>query len=166
MHTNVPAVEHGFSRDEILRFQHDLKQSYTKNGRVSRAAISARRHAVARSAGNPAVQVSRRLNRPACSSPRKPRAAVSSTLPRPHSCSSSTSNYAAPQISCERLFFLRDSRRNEFTTEGGKLHGAVAESMKETGMLEKSAKVVAAARAKGITVIHAPIMFKDVIAEK
>ena len=45
-------------------------------------------------------------------------------------------------------------RRNEFTTEGGKLHGAVAESMQETGMLEKSAKVVAAARAKGITVIH------------
>ena len=28
-------------------------------------------------------------------------------------------------------------------------------------MLEKSAKVVAAARAKGITVIHAPIMFKE-----
>ena len=28
-------------------------------------------------------------------------------------------------------------------------------------MLEKSAKVAAAARAKGITVIHAPIMFKE-----
>ena len=58
-------------------------------------------------------------------------------------------------------FTRRHRRRNEFTTEGGKLHGAVAESMKETGMLEKSAKVVAAARAKGITVIHAPIMFKE-----
>ena len=33
--------------------------------------------------------------------------------------------------------------------------------MKETGMLEKSAKVAAAARAKGIQVIHAPIMFKE-----
>ena len=51
--------------------------------------------------------------------------------------------------------------QNEFTTEGGKLHGAVAESMKATDMLAKSAKVVAAARVKGITVIHAPIMFKE-----
>jgi len=51
--------------------------------------------------------------------------------------------------------------QDEFTTEGGKLHGAVAESMKETDMLAKSAKVVAAARAKGITVIHVPITFKE-----
>jgi nicotinamidase-related amidase len=65
--------------------------------------------------------------------------------------------------------------QNEFTTEGGKLHDAVKDSMVRlpprarsvepsaaqaaTGMLEKSAKVAAAARDKGVTVIHAPISF-------
>ena len=39
-------------------------------------------------------------------------------------------------------------RRNEFTTEGGKLHDAVKESMAATGMLERSAKLADEARNK------------------
>ena len=67
-----------------------------------------------------------------------------------HSCSASEAR--APHARVLAFFSLRarfsratrdaTRRRNEFTTEGGKLHGAVAESMKETGMLEKSAKKI------------------------
>lgn len=49
--------------------------------------------------------------------------------------------------------------QNEFATEGGVLHGAVADVMKETNMLEKTVRLVALARAKGVTVMHAPITF-------
>ena len=51
--------------------------------------------------------------------------------------------------------------QNEFTTEGGKLHDAVKESMAATGMLERSAKLADEARNKGVTIIHAPITFKE-----
>uniref|UniRef100_A0A7S0FK60 Isochorismatase-like domain-containing protein n=1 Tax=Pyrodinium bahamense TaxID=73915 RepID=A0A7S0FK60_9DINO len=46
--------------------------------------------------------------------------------------------------------------QNEFTTEGGKLHGAVKGVMEENGMLGKSAEVAAKAREKGCKVIHMP----------
>eukprot|EP00629_Pelagomonadales_sp_RCC1024_P008894 CAMPEP_0119260190 /NCGR_PEP_ID=MMETSP1329-20130426/700_1 /TAXON_ID=114041 /ORGANISM="Genus nov. species nov., Strain RCC1024" /LENGTH=219 /DNA_ID=CAMNT_0007259611 /DNA_START=51 /DNA_END=710 /DNA_ORIENTATION=- len=49
--------------------------------------------------------------------------------------------------------------QNEFTTEGGKMYGAVKDVMASTGMLAKAQKVAAAAREKGCTVIHAPISF-------
>ena len=49
--------------------------------------------------------------------------------------------------------------QNDFTTEGGALHGAVKDVMADTGMLDNTAKVVAEARRAGATVIHAPIMF-------
>jgi nicotinamidase-related amidase len=49
--------------------------------------------------------------------------------------------------------------QNEFTTEGGVLHGAVAGVMKETGMLENSKKLAAEARRKGAAILHAPITF-------
>ena len=51
---------------------------------------------------------------------------------------------------------------NEFCTEGGKLHGAVKECMEKTNMLENSKKVLDAARAAGVTVIHCPIAFEKV----
>ncbi len=51
--------------------------------------------------------------------------------------------------------------QNDFTSEGGVLHGAVSEVMDQTNMLDKTQKVVAAARAAGVTVMHAPIMFAD-----
>ncbi|GIM96440.1 cysteine hydrolase [Paractinoplanes toevensis] len=49
--------------------------------------------------------------------------------------------------------------QNEFTTEGGVLHGAVAPVMDKTGMLAKTVALVAAARAAGVTIMHAPITF-------
>ena len=51
--------------------------------------------------------------------------------------------------------------QNDFTSEGGVLHGAVSEVMDQTDMLDKTQKVVAAAREAGVTVMHAPIMFAD-----
>ncbi len=49
--------------------------------------------------------------------------------------------------------------QNDFTSEGGVLHGAVSEVMDRTEMLANTQQVVAAARAAGVTVMHAPITF-------
>merc|ERR1719343_1523753 len=49
--------------------------------------------------------------------------------------------------------------QNEFTTEGGKLHGAVKEVMVANDMLKKSVTVAAAVRKSGGMVFHAPISF-------
>lgn len=49
--------------------------------------------------------------------------------------------------------------QNDFTSEGGALHGAVAEVMDATGMLDKTVDLVGAARAAGVTIMHAPIEF-------
>jgi nicotinamidase-related amidase len=49
--------------------------------------------------------------------------------------------------------------QNEFTSDGGALHGAVAEVMDKTNMLANTAQVVEAARAAGATIMHAPITF-------
>jgi nicotinamidase-related amidase len=49
--------------------------------------------------------------------------------------------------------------QNEFTSDGGALHGAVAAVMDKTDMLAKTTEVVDAARAAGATIMHAPITF-------
>jgi nicotinamidase-related amidase len=49
--------------------------------------------------------------------------------------------------------------QNDFTSEGGVLHGAVSEVMEQTGMLENTRAMVEAARAAGATIVHAPITF-------
>jgi len=49
--------------------------------------------------------------------------------------------------------------QNDFTTEGGVLHDAVAEVMAKTGTVPNTVALVAAARAAGATVMHAPISF-------
>jgi len=49
--------------------------------------------------------------------------------------------------------------QNEFTTDGGILHGAVSEVMDKTNMLENTRQLVEAARAAGATIMHAPITF-------
>ncbi|BEP14490.1 hypothetical protein acdb102_28010 [Acidothermaceae bacterium B102] len=49
--------------------------------------------------------------------------------------------------------------QNDFTSEGGVLHGAVSEVMDKTEMLANTQRVVEAARAAGATVMHAPITF-------
>lgn len=49
--------------------------------------------------------------------------------------------------------------QNDFTSEGGVLHGAVQDVMDKTGMLANTKRVLDAARAAGVTVMHAPITF-------
>ncbi len=49
--------------------------------------------------------------------------------------------------------------QNDFTSEGGALHAAVAGVMEQTGMLENTRKLVEAVRAAGATVVYAPITF-------
>lgn len=51
--------------------------------------------------------------------------------------------------------------QNEFATEGGVLHPAVKGVMAETNMLENTQALVRTARAKGVTVMHAPISFAE-----
>jgi nicotinamidase-related amidase len=51
--------------------------------------------------------------------------------------------------------------QNDFTSEGGALHGAVAGVMESTGMLENTRRLVEQARAAGATIVHAPITFKE-----
>jgi nicotinamidase-related amidase len=49
--------------------------------------------------------------------------------------------------------------QNDFTSEGGALHGAVQDVMEKTGMPENTRELVETARAAGATIIHAPISF-------
>jgi nicotinamidase-related amidase len=49
--------------------------------------------------------------------------------------------------------------QNDFTSEGGALHGAVGDVMESTGMLENTRALADAARAAGATIVHAPITF-------
>jgi len=51
--------------------------------------------------------------------------------------------------------------QNEFTSEGGVLHGAVAKVMESTNMLANTVKLVDAARKKGVGILHAPITFAE-----
>lgn len=51
--------------------------------------------------------------------------------------------------------------QNDFTTEGGALHGAVKPVMESTDMLANAARTVAEARALGVTILHAPIQFAE-----
>jgi nicotinamidase-related amidase len=49
--------------------------------------------------------------------------------------------------------------QNDFTTEGGTLHGAVSSVMDSTGMLKNTVDLVGKARDAGATIVHTPISF-------
>jgi nicotinamidase-related amidase len=49
--------------------------------------------------------------------------------------------------------------QNDFTSDGGVLHGAVAGVMEPTGMLENTRRLVERARVAGASIVHAPITF-------
>ncbi len=51
--------------------------------------------------------------------------------------------------------------QNDFTSDGGVLHGAVSEVMAKTDMMENTKRVVEKAREAGATVMHAPITFAE-----
>ena len=50
--------------------------------------------------------------------------------------------------------------QNDFTSEGGTLHGAVSEVMSASGTLPNAKTALAAARDAGATVVHSPISFQ------
>lgn len=62
-------------------------------------------------------------------------------------------------MSNERTAVVLIEFQNDFTTEGGTLHDAVAPVMESTDMMAKAQKVVAAAREAGAVVVHVPISF-------
>jgi nicotinamidase-related amidase len=51
--------------------------------------------------------------------------------------------------------------QNDFTSDGGVLHGAVEAVMNKTDMLANTKQLADAARKAGATVMHAPIMFAE-----
>lgn len=51
--------------------------------------------------------------------------------------------------------------QNDFTSEGGALHGAVKGVMESSNMLNNTLETVKKAREMGITIIHAPISFAE-----
>jgi ureidoacrylate peracid hydrolase len=51
--------------------------------------------------------------------------------------------------------------QNDFTSEGGSLHGAVKGVMDSTNMLANTIETVKQARALGATIVHAPITFAE-----
>lgn len=51
--------------------------------------------------------------------------------------------------------------QNDFVSEGGALHGAVADVMASTNMLQNTADALKQARDAGATIIHSPISFAE-----
>ena len=64
-----------------------------------------------------------------------------------------------PTIDPTRTAVVLIEYQNDFTSEGGTLHGAVKDVMDSTGMMKNTVDLVDAARAAGATVIHSPITF-------
>jgi hypothetical protein len=69
-------------------------------------------------------------------------------------------------VNPEKTALVLIEYQNDFTSEGGALHGAVDEVMQETGMLENSRRVADEARRAGATVAHAPISFAPGYGER
>ena len=51
--------------------------------------------------------------------------------------------------------------QNDFTTEGGKMYGALEEVMNKVNVVPNSKSLIIKAREKGITIVHAPIKFAE-----
>jgi nicotinamidase-related amidase len=49
--------------------------------------------------------------------------------------------------------------QNDFTSEGGSLHGAVSGVMAQNNMLANTVETVTQARLQGVTIVHVPISF-------
>ena len=61
----------------------------------------------------------------------------------------------------ENTALLLIEYQNDFVSEGGAQHGAVADVMAKTDMLENSLQVIDAARRLGAAILHAPICFAE-----
>jgi nicotinamidase-related amidase len=65
----------------------------------------------------------------------------------------------SPTIDPARTAVVLIEYQNDFTSEGGNLHDAVAPVMDSTGMLKNTVDLVTKARAAGATILHAAISF-------
>ena len=68
---------------------------------------------------------------------------------------------ATPVVNPAQTAVVLIEYQNDFTTEGGTLHGAVAAVMDSTGMLQNTVDLVAKARAAGAAIVHTPISFVE-----
>jgi len=66
---------------------------------------------------------------------------------------------ASPAIDPSHTAVVLIEYQNDFTSDGGTLHAAVAPVMESTGMLENTVELVEKARAAGATIVHTPISF-------
>ncbi len=66
---------------------------------------------------------------------------------------------ADPSTTATSTAILLIEYQNEFTSPGGAMHDAVAGVMAETDMLANTVRLVKAARARGVAILHAPITF-------
>ena len=64
-------------------------------------------------------------------------------------------------VNPEKTALVLIEYQNDFTSDGGALHGAVKDVMDDTGMLANSQKMVDEARRAGATIVHAPITFAE-----
>lgn len=73
------------------------------------------------------------------------------------------SSFFPADLSSEKTAIVFIEFQNEFTTAGGKLHDAVKPTMEVNNMLQNAKKVLSAARTTSgsLTIVHAPITFKD-----
>lgn len=69
--------------------------------------------------------------------------------------------HGGEEIKASSTALIMIEYQNEFTSEGGKLHDGVKGNMESTNMLENSVKVCEEARAKGMKIIHSPIIFSE-----
>jgi len=66
---------------------------------------------------------------------------------------------ATPAVDPAHTALVLIEYQNDFTTEGGSLHGAVSSVMDSTGMLKNTVDLVGKARDAGATIVHTPISF-------
>jgi len=66
---------------------------------------------------------------------------------------------ATPTVDPAHTALVLIEYQNDFTSDGGSLHGAVAGVMESTGMLQNTVDLVAKARQTGATIVHTPISF-------
>ena len=66
---------------------------------------------------------------------------------------------ATPAVDPAHTALVLIEYQNDFTTDGGSLHGAVSSVMDSTGMLKNTVDLVGRARDAGATIVHTPISF-------
>jgi nicotinamidase-related amidase len=74
----------------------------------------------------------------------------------------STTSLSIPKLDPKETALVLIEYQNEFLSEGGKLYDPLRECLEHTNMIENSAKLTKVAREKGVSIMHVPIMFKEV----